>query len=347
MTGLIGEKAEAAVPPELSGEIVLAQNGYHDTWTAAWEGYSNNPELYGIGTDNPNNLNKSYDRGKPLSNQSTDLTLDATAFVVTSAEEFKKQFRVVPLYPASLEALGMTSAEAEEFITKALSPSVSGSMQGATYDAYLQKYVDTGVSNLSIDNDGITMDGNVIKVPASYKLEAVQSGWDSNKYKPYGIDMRNIVIDPNIGILANVRQYKSNGWPYSEFRKHQSEFYSATENVYQELWNTETLGNGVVGWRWYMPFAVIRIAPPADLKVTGLTVDIDEPTGDITCEASVENSFLENLKNVQLEWILETPKGTIFKTETLEGRNILKEAQSFITKQKFTGAPQGQGGLVT
>ena len=41
-----------------------------------------------------------------------------------------------------------------------------------------------------------------------------------------------------------------------------------------------------------MPFAVIRIAPPADLKVTGLTVDIDEPTGDITCEASVENSFL-------------------------------------------------------
>ncbi|WP_347353946.1 hypothetical protein [Acetoanaerobium noterae] len=78
------------------------------------------------------------------------------------------------------------------------------------------------------------------------------------------------------------------------------------------------------------------IPPLKDLEVTGLTVDIDEPTGDITCEASVENSFLENLKNVQLEWILETPKGTIFKTETLEGKNILKEAQSFITKQEFT-----------
>ena len=34
------------------------------------------------------------------------------------------------------------------------------------------------------------------------------------------------------------------------------------------------------------------IPPLKDLEVTGLTVDIDEPTGDITCEASVENSFL-------------------------------------------------------
>ena len=56
--------------------------------------------------------------------------------------------------------------------------------------------------------------------------------------------------------------------------------------------------------------ALCGIPPLKDLEVTGLTVDIDEPTGDITCEASVENSFTENLKNVQLEWILETPKGT-------------------------------------
>ena len=34
------------------------------------------------------------------------------------------------------------------------------------------------------------------------------------------------------------------------------------------------------------------IPPLKDLEVTGLTVDIDEPTGDITCEASVENNLL-------------------------------------------------------
>ena len=38
--------------------------------------------------------------------------------------------------------------------------------------------------------------------------------------------------------------------------------------------------------------AFCGIPPLKDLEVTGLTVDIDEPTGDITCEASVENSFL-------------------------------------------------------
>ena len=38
--------------------------------------------------------------------------------------------------------------------------------------------------------------------------------------------------------------------------------------------------------------ATCGIPPLKDLEVTGLTVDIDEPTGDITCEASVENSFL-------------------------------------------------------
>jgi hypothetical protein len=38
--------------------------------------------------------------------------------------------------------------------------------------------------------------------------------------------------------------------------------------------------------------ALCGIPPLKDLEVTGLTVDIDEPTGDITCEASVENSFL-------------------------------------------------------
>lgn len=159
--------------------------------------------------------------------------------------------------------------------------------------------------------------------------------------------MRNIVIDPNIGILANVRQYKSNGWPYSEFRNINQSFIQLLK-MYQELWNTETLGNGVVGWRWYIPFAVIRIAPSADLNVTGLTVDIDEPTGNITCEASVEKiAFQRTLKNVQLEWILETPKGTIFKTETiLEGKNILKKL-NFITKRRATGVPPGQGGLVT
>ncbi len=38
--------------------------------------------------------------------------------------------------------------------------------------------------------------------------------------------------------------------------------------------------------------ATCGIPPLKDLEVTGLTVDIDGPTGDITCEASVENSFL-------------------------------------------------------
>ncbi|MBP2028481.1 hypothetical protein J2Z35_002306 [Acetoanaerobium pronyense] len=50
--------------------------------------------------------------------------------------------------------------------------------------------------------------------------------------------------------------------------------------------------------------------PQRDLNVPDLSITVDNG-GDITCEATVENSFTDNLKRVQFVWELETPAGTV------------------------------------
>lgn len=54
-----------------------------------------------------------YDEGQPGSSQATNLILSATAFNVTSVEEFKTQFSVVPLQYSSLQSLGLTAEQAQ------------------------------------------------------------------------------------------------------------------------------------------------------------------------------------------------------------------------------------------
>ena len=315
LVGVEGLTANAEEKSILEGKPVYSHYAYHDTWTGDWEGYTLDPiagKGNGVnGSPNYNNENKSYDRGNPLSMQSSTISLELSAFNVTSLEEFKNKFTVVPLTPQALMNMGLSAEEADTFIGKAVSPSmVTGGISTGDVKAFKKRYASLSVTDYTINNDGIKLAGDNVVIPLSYRL-ATENPVDGNPEAPWGIDMRDRVLNPTDGMIVNINMYKSAGKGYEEFREHQMKYFSAPEDAIRSLWDNGMVNPGAVGWRWYMPFTVLQKETLKDLNVTELTVDIDEPTGDITCEASVENSFTENLKNVQLQWILETPKGTI------------------------------------
>ena len=229
------------------------------------------------------NLKISWDRGAPTSTQNSNIILSAEAFNVKNAEEFKKQYVVIPLQPVALIGSGYSAEQAEKLISDTLK---NAPTLGTDRDKFDEKHVYKGVTNYSVNNSGIYSSGDTLNIPISYTLAT------PNPNDIWGEDLTTKVGDTYSGLPALVQQYKAAGLSYSDFKAKASQFFILPESSFQHIWNNGTLASGTVGWRWYMPFAVIRIAPTADLKVTGLTVDIDEPTGDITCEASVENSFL-------------------------------------------------------
>lgn len=279
MVGLTGEQAQAETKPAPMGEIVYSHYAYHDTWTTQWQGAGDSYSEYGKKLDS--NLKISWDRGKPTTTQNSNIILSAEAFNVKNAEEFKKQYVVIPLQPVALIGSGYSAEQAEKLMSDTLK---NAPTLGSNRIAFDDKYIGKGVTNYSVNNSGINSSGDTLNIPISYTLATPNGIWAE--------DLTTKVGDINSGLPALVQQYKASGLSYSDFKSKASQFFILPESSLQHIWNNGTLASGTVGWRWYMPFAVIRIAPPADLKVTGLTVDIDEPTGDITCEASVENSFL-------------------------------------------------------
>ena len=281
MVGLTGEQAQAETKPAPMGEIVYSHFAYHDTWTTQWQGRDDQYSDRGKKLDS--NLKISWDRGAPNTTQNSKITLSAEAFNVKNAEEFKKQYVVIPLQPVALIGSGYSAEQAEKLISDTLK---NAPTLGTDRDVFDGKYIGKGVTNYSVNNSGIYSSGDTLNIPISYTLATP----DPNDI--WGEDLTTKVGDDKAGLPALVQQYKASGLSYSDFKAKAGQFFILPESSLQHLWNNGTLASGTVGWRWYIPFAVIRIAPTADLNVTGLTVDIDEPTGDITCEASVENSFL-------------------------------------------------------
>ena len=281
MVGLTGEQAQAETKPAPMGEIVYSHFAYHDTWTTQWQGAGDISSDFGkkLGS----NLKISWDRGAPTTTQNSNIILSAEAFNVKNAEEFKKQYVVIPLQPVALIGSGYSAEQAEKLISDTLK---NAPTLGTNRDKFDEKYVYKGVTNYSVNNSGIYSSGDTLNIPISYTLATP----DPNDI--WGEDLTTKVGDINSGLPALVQQYKASGLSYADFKAKAGQFFILPESSLQHLWNNGTLASGTVGWRWYIPFAVIRIAPTADLNVTGLIVDIDEPTGDITCEASVENSFL-------------------------------------------------------
>ena len=281
MVGLTGEQAQAETKPAPMGEIVYSHFAYHDTWTTQWIGADDPSTDYGKQDDR--NLDISWDRGKPSLTQNSKIILSAEAFNVKNAEEFKKQYVVIPLQPVALIGSGYSAEQAEKLISDTLKNAPTLGTERKAFDG---KYINKGVTNYSVNNSGINSSGDTLNIPISYTLATPDTD------DIWGEDLTTKVGDTDKGLPALVQQYKALGLSYSDFKAKASHFFILPESSLQHLWNNGTLASGTVGWRWYIPFAVIRIAPTADLNVTGLTVDIYEPTGDITCEASVENSFL-------------------------------------------------------
>ena len=281
MVGLTGEQAQAETKPAPMGEIVYSHFAYHDTWTTQWQGADDHTTDYGKKLNS--NLKISWDRGVPTSTQNSNIILSAEAFNVKNAEEFKKQYVVIPLQPVALIGSGYSAEQAEKLISDTLK---NAPTLGTDILKFKEKYIDKGVTNYSVNNSGIYSSGDTLNIPISYTLATPDTD------DIWGEDLTTKVGDTDKGLPALVQQYKALGLSYSDFKAKASHFFILPESSLQHIWNNGTLASGTVGWRWYMPFAVIRIAPPADLNVTGLTVDIDGPTGDITCEATVENSFL-------------------------------------------------------
>lgn len=301
LVGLTGEQVQAEPKPAPMGEVVYAYFGYHDTWTTAWQG-TGDPSSGG-GRDLAANLTISWDKGAPKSSQTSEITLSAAAFNVSNAEEFKNQYKVVPLQPAALMSFGYSAEQADKIIADTLArnasiPEGSPSM-GTSLDPFIEKYVDKGVTNYSINNNGINSSGDNIKIPMSYALSGPNTDF-------WGEDLTAMVGDVNSGLPARVAQYKAEGRTYAEFRTWVLQYYVMPESSLQHLWNNGYLASGTVGWRWYIPFAVIRVGQPGDLNVPEMEVNIT-PTGDIECIVDVENSFTETLKNVQFVWELEQP----------------------------------------
>lgn len=281
MVGLTGEQAQAETKPAPMGEIVYSHFAYHDTWTTQWQGADDHTTDYGKKLNS--NLKISWDRGVPTSTQNSNIILSAEAFNVKNAEEFKKQYAVIPLQPVALIGSGYSAEQAEKLISDTLK---NAPTLGTDILKFKEKYIDKGVTNYSVNNSGIYSSGDTLNIPISYTLATPDTD------DIWGEDLTTKVGNINTGLPALVQQYKALGLSYSDFKAKAGQFFILPESSLQHLWNNGTLASGTVGWRWYIPFAVIRIAPTADLNVTGLIVDIDEPTGDITCEASVENSFL-------------------------------------------------------
>ena len=281
MVGLTGEQAQAETKPAPMGEIVYSHFAYHDTWTTQWQGADDHTTDYGKKLDS--NLKISWDRGAPTTTQNSNIILSAEAFNVKNAEEFKKQYAVIPLQPVALIGSGYSAEQAEKLISDTLK---NAPTLGTDILKFKEKHIDKGVTNYSVNNSGINSSGDTLNIPISYTLST------PNPDDIWGEDLTTKVGNINTGLPALVQQYKALGLSYADFKAKAGQFFILPESSLQHLWNNGTLASGTVGWRWYIPFAVIRIAPTADLNVTGLTVDIDEPTGDITCEASVENSFL-------------------------------------------------------
>ncbi len=305
LVGLTGEQVQAEPKPAPMGEVVYAHFGYHDTWTTQWIGKGDLATEEGKTLSS--NLSISWDKGAPKSSQTSEITLSAAAFNVSNAEEFKNQYKVVPLQPAALMSFGYSAEQADKIIADTLArnasiPAGEPSM-GTSLDPFIEKYVDKGVTNYSINNNGINSSGDNIKIPMSYALSGPNTDF-------WGEDLTEMVGNAYSGLPARVATYKAEGRTYAEFRTWVLQYYVMPESSLQHLWNNGYLASGTVGWRWYIPFAVIRVGQPGDLNVPDLSITVDNG-GDITCEATVENSFTDNLKRVQFVWELETPAGTV------------------------------------
>ena len=118
MVGLTGEQAHAETKPAPMGEIVYSHFAYHDTWTTQWQGAGDISSDFG--KDLASNLKISWDRGKPTSTQNSNIILSAEAFNVKNAEEFKKQYAVIPLQPVALIGSGYSAEQAEKLISETL-----------------------------------------------------------------------------------------------------------------------------------------------------------------------------------------------------------------------------------
>ena len=149
MVGLTGEQAQAETKPAPMGEIVYSHFAYHDTWTTQWQGRTDIYSDYGKKLDS--NLKISWDRGAPTSTQNSKITLSAEAFNVKNAEEFKKQYVVIPLQPVALIGSGYSAEQAEKLISDTLK---NAPTLGTDRDVFDGKYIGKGVTNYSVNNSG-------------------------------------------------------------------------------------------------------------------------------------------------------------------------------------------------
>ncbi len=114
----------------------------------------------------------------------------------------------------------------------------------------------------------------------------------SKFYVPAGFESnRQLLVDaPAVGSTTWVLPHDKSDIPRAENLKRLRD-WGASDPSFK---NPSGFANDAITRAKYQAgnAAFCGIPPLKDLEVTGLTVDIDEPTGDITCEASVENSFL-------------------------------------------------------
>ena len=253
--------------PLPEGKFVMVNFGYHDTWTAEWENYydsEGNPDIFSNrGTALSQNKNKVFDEGKPLSNQSrTSAPMNFSVPWLKSNEDFQKNFIVLPLNIDSFKNLGMTEEQAKKALEDALSSRVVGSaeMGGPLSTSWRDKYYFQGVSNFSIGES--TFKDGKLSFKMNYKLETPFNEFSTNTLSPYGADLRERMMDPTTGVLANARQYKDNGWPYEQFKTKTLESYRMPVKTIKDLWDYDTVDPNVVGWRWYIPFAIYQKTPP-------------------------------------------------------------------------------------
>ena len=226
MVGLTGEQAQAETKPAPMGEIVYSHFAYHDTWTTQWQGADDSYSEYGKKLDS--NLKISWDRGAPTSTQNSNIILSAEAFNVKNAEEFKKQYVVIPLQPVALIGSGYSAEQAEKLISDTLK---NAPTLGTNRDKFDEKYVYKGVTNYSVNNSGIYSSGDTLNIPISYTLATP----DPNDI--WGEDLTTKVGDTYSGLPALVQQYKASGLSYSDFKAKASQFFILPESSLQHIWN--------------------------------------------------------------------------------------------------------------